>query len=81
MSAQDGLAAQTPDILKRILERKCEEITERAARESLRDLGTRAESASPPRGFARALHAKLAANEPVVIAEIKRASPSNGLLR
>ena len=71
----------TPDILKRIIRRKAEEVTERAEGLPLRELAARLEGAPPTRGFAVALEAKLAAGQPAVIAEIKKASPSKGLLR
>ena len=71
----------TPDILKKILARKAEEITERSARVSMRELGERAVSMPPPRPFADALRARIDEGRAAVIAEIKRASPSRGLLR
>ncbi|GAB4346283.1 MAG: indole-3-glycerol phosphate synthase TrpC [Gammaproteobacteria bacterium] len=73
--------ADTPDILKRILKRKREEIDERRARASLDELVARARDAAPVRGFAAALEARIAAGEAGVIAEIKRASPSRGIIR
>lgn len=69
------------DILKKILVRKSEEIAERSARISIPALREQIEAASAPRGFTAALRAKLAAGLPAVIAEIKKASPSKGLLR
>ncbi len=69
------------DILRRILRRKAEEVAERSAALPLRDLGARCEQAPAPRGFIAALERKIAAGEAAVIAEIKRASPSRGLLR
>ena len=45
----------TPDILKKILERKAEEIAERSARVSLHQLQQRAQAADAPRGFVDAL--------------------------
>ncbi|MDH3714549.1 MAG: indole-3-glycerol phosphate synthase TrpC [Gammaproteobacteria bacterium] len=81
MSSTGGLVAGPPDILKRILRRKSEEISARATAESLRDLSARAASVPAPRGFAQALRHKLAEAQPAVIAEIKRASPSKGVLR
>ena len=71
----------TPDILRRILARKAEEIEERAGRTSLKVLAERARSASPPRGFAQAIETRVADGHTAVIAEIKRASPSKGVLR
>ncbi|UCE32673.1 MAG: indole-3-glycerol phosphate synthase TrpC [Burkholderiales bacterium] len=78
----------TPDILERILAVKREEIASaRAVRDeaSLRrdaEAGARAEgSGCAPRGFERALRAAVAAGRVGVIAEIKKASPSRGLLR
>lgn len=71
----------TPDILKRILARKAEEIDARNRRISLQELGERVEDADPPRGFVGSLQAKIDAGLPAVIAEIKKASPSRGILR
>jgi indole-3-glycerol phosphate synthase len=71
----------TPDILKKILHRKQQEIAERSARVSLSKLQELAENALPVRGFVEAMQAKIAANQSAVIAEIKKASPSKGLLR
>jgi indole-3-glycerol phosphate synthase len=69
------------DILKRILQRKSEEIAERSRKLSLQALDERAKAAPAPRGFVAAMRAKLAAGRPAVIAEIKKASPSKGTLR
>jgi len=74
-------AGSRPDVLQAILRRKHEEIAQRAARLSLRELSARAADASPARGFAAALEAKIAAGGPAVIAEIKKASPSKGVIR
>lgn len=71
----------TPDILKKILARKAEEITERSARVSMGELGERLAGMPPPRPFADALRARMDEGRAAVIAEIKRASPSKGLLR
>lgn len=73
--------SSAPDILKKIVARKREEVAERAARRSLAELASAAAGAARPRGFADALAAKIAESQPGVIAEIKRASPSKGLLR
>jgi len=70
-----------PDVLKNILSRKAEEIAERSARQSMEALRDRLVDAPPPREFTAALRGKLAAGKAAVIAEIKKASPSRGVLR
>lgn len=75
------MASETPDILKRILRRKAEEVAERSRRLPLRELGRRAEHAPAVRPFAAALSDKLAQGQVAVIAELKKASPSKGVLR
>ncbi len=70
-----------PDILQRILARKHEEIAARGKQVSVQVLRERCTSASPTRGFAHALRARTEAGLPAVIAEIKKASPSKGVLR
>jgi len=69
------------DILQRILATKRREVAAARAALPLADLERAAAAASPPRGFAAALQARIAAGKPAVIAEIKRASPSQGLIR
>ena len=70
-----------PDVLQRILRRKAEEVAGRAQRVSLRELSARIDDLPPTRGFADALHAKIAAGHAAVIAEVKKASPSRGVIR
>ncbi len=75
-------AAQTrADVLQAILRRKAEEVAQRSAHLSLRELSARSADAPPTRGFAAAVEAKIALGLPAVIAEIKKASPSKGMLR
>lgn len=71
----------TPDVLKRILTRKAEEIAERSQRQPLNRLRGLAEAGSPVRGFEQSMRGRLADGRPAVIAEAKKASPSKGLLR
>jgi indole-3-glycerol phosphate synthase len=70
-----------PDILQRILTRKAEEVAERSRLLPLKELRQRIQDAPPARGFLQAIRNRLAAGQPAVIAEIKKASPSKGLLR
>nr|VFJ93046.1 MAG: indole-3-glycerol phosphate synthase [Candidatus Kentron sp. LFY] len=70
-----------PDILKTIIRRKAEEVVERAQILPLRKLAERIENTPPPRHFVGAIEDTLAKGKPVVIAELKRASPSKGILR
>nr|WP_305119036.1 indole-3-glycerol phosphate synthase TrpC [Tahibacter harae] len=69
------------DILSKILARKAQEIQARSAVVSLRALSAQAADAPPVRGFAASLQAKLDAGRPGVIAEVKKASPSKGVIR
>ena len=75
------------DVLQRILAVKAEEVAEAVARVPLAGLRARAERcahddpALRPRGFERALRAAIGAGRAAVIAEVKKASPSRGVLR
>lgn len=71
----------TPTILRKILARKAEEVSERRRQVSQAALEDRARSADPVRGFAAAIEAKISVGKAAVIAEIKKASPSKGVLR
>jgi indole-3-glycerol phosphate synthase len=68
-------------ILAKILATKRREVEAARAAIPLGVLEKAARDASPPRGFAAAIQARVAAGRPAVIAEIKRASPSQGLIR
>lgn len=73
--------SDTPDILKKIIDRKKEEIETRSRTTSLRSLSIKAGDSSPVRGFVESIHGYLQVNQPAVIAEVKKASPSKGVLR
>jgi len=70
-----------PTILENIVARKYEEVKENRARVSLAELERQAAGADKPRGFAQALRQRAAAQQPAVIAEVKKASPSKGVIR
>jgi indole-3-glycerol phosphate synthase len=71
--------AQT--VLARIEAYKRREIAEAKTRQPSAALEKRAAAQSPPRGFADAISAHIAAGRPALIAEVKKASPSKGLIR
>jgi len=68
-------------ILQKILATKSEEVIAAAQRTPLHELRRRAEDLPPARGFAAAMQMAREENRPGVIAEIKKASPSKGVLR
>ncbi len=71
----------TPDILRKIIYRKHQEIEERSAKLPLQQLMDAVPVASAPRGFVRSIRNMIDAGKTAVIAEIKKASPSRGVLR
>lgn len=72
---------RTPTILRTIIERKWEEIAYRRSRTPTADLKAQAGDQPPARDFAGALRRQIGQQLPAVIAEVKKASPSKGVLR
>ncbi|MDR9406936.1 MAG: indole-3-glycerol phosphate synthase TrpC [Spiribacter sp.] len=73
--------ADTPDVLKRIVARKTQAVAARRAQVSESALHEQIAHAPTPRGFRAQMDARINAGRPAVIAEIKKASPSKGVLR
>lgn len=71
----------TPTVLKKILQRKQQEVAERRAKVGNAEIQAQAAAAGPTRGFAKALLQSVALGRAAIIAEVKKASPSKGVIR
>ena len=69
------------DILRKILRRKAEEVHARSSARPLAQMRVLAAAADPPRGFGEDIEQAINAKRPAVIAEVKKASPSQGVIR
>ncbi|GAB1256482.1 indole-3-glycerol phosphate synthase TrpC [Aurantivibrio plasticivorans] len=70
-----------PTVLQKIIDRKFEEVAERKAKVSIDELQVAIAEQTPARGFVQAIENKISAGHAAVIAEIKKASPSKGVIR
>ena len=75
------MTVNAPTILRKILARKRVEVAQRRASNSLGSLEQRIQEQTAPRGFTAALALRVSHGEPAVIAEVKKASPSKGVIR
>jgi len=80
-SSASAAPAVRSDVLERILAVKREEVAAAKSAKSLEFMRREAESVHAPRDFVAAVRAKIGSGQAAVIAEIKKASPSKGLLR
>jgi len=76
-----GMSNSTPTVLKKIIARKYQEIAERSKQISEQALLQESRYADTPRRFVSAMEAKLDQGLSAVIAEVKKASPSKGVIR
>jgi len=76
-----SIALGVPDILVKILQRKSEEVSTRSQQTSEQELLQLSKEQEPPRGFISALQSAVSQDRNAVIAEVKKASPSKGVLR
>ena len=75
------MGIDTPDILKQIIVDKAEAVATRKTNCSMEEIKSRAKDAAPARGFTSAIKKRLGDAKLAVIAEIKKASPSKGVIR
>jgi len=75
------LVNDTPTVLKKIIARKLEEVEERKTRTPISQLEKTISGLGEARGFSAAIEGKLLGGSPAIIAEIKKASPSKGVIR
>ena len=83
-TSQKTMPQDTPDILKKIIVRKEQEIIDRKEKASqgrLMEQALEALMTSPVRGFVKSMQQRINANQAAVIAEVKKASPSKGVIR
>ena len=78
---RDSIVTETPTILRKIIDRKHEEIAERKAQKNISALTEILADIGPVRGFEKALASRISRKETAVIAEVKKASPSKGVIR
>ena len=71
----------TPDVLKKILAHKAKEVSARKRKTSLKNIKAQAAECKPTRGFVDAIQNQINEGKPAIIAEIKKASPSKGVIR
>ncbi|WOJ96912.1 indole-3-glycerol phosphate synthase TrpC [Congregibacter brevis] len=75
------MTSSIPDVLQKILARKAEEIADRKTNATLSDIEAMLATQTPARGFTAAMQRRAQSAAPAVIAEVKKASPSKGVIR
>jgi indole-3-glycerol phosphate synthase len=81
MSQELNLVRDVPDVLVKILARKAEEIAAGQALVSAADMRAQAQGLPACRGFVASMQQRIEAGDAAVIAEVKKASPSKGVIR
>lgn len=80
-SSRAAATDRAPTILRRILDRKAEEVAAASRQRPVARLDQLIAAQAPPRDFVGALRERVSARRPAVIAEVKKASPSKGVIR
>jgi len=70
-----------PTVLRKIIDRKVEEVADRKASRAQANVEATAKAQAPVRGFVSSLQHQVSQGNPAVIAEVKKASPSKGVIR